>query len=255
MEVVANAYNKKQQFVEFAESLRKDESLSIDEKAQKVLEGFAAYYALSDDGGLSQLKKLITESKLPISVDENGFNFGTLDENAKHRALNSLLKLAEQSKEAEFEKFLKGKTIEDYQNTLTEAQNEAIGEENGKMMAEAMKNDNLTCIQRWTSNASMAGMGMTVVGGILCFTPLAPLGATMITVGNTLAIGGMVAETGLGVADYATKDVRTAEEAEQLSKNFIMNAGGFIIGMGAGKAGIKAFNKLIDEKLVAVFGK
>ena len=255
MEIVANAYNKKQQFVEFAEGLRKDETLSSDEKAQKVLEGFAAFYALSEDGGLNQLKELINKSKLPISIDENGFNFGTLDDSAKNRALNSLLKLAQQSKEAEFEEFLNGKTIEDYKNALAEAQNNAIGEENGKMMAEAMKNDNLTCIQRWTGNTSMVGMGMTVVGGILCFTPLAPLGAGMITVGNTLAIGGMVAETGLGVADYATKDVQTIEEAEQLGKNFLMNAGGFIIGMGAGKAGMKAFSKLIDEKLVAVFGK
>lgn len=255
MEVVANAYNKKQQFVEFAEGLRKDETLNIDEKTQKVLEGFATFYALAEDGGLSQLQELIAESKLPISIDENGFNFGTLDDSAKNRALNSLLKLAQQSKEKEFEEFLNGKTIEDYQIALAQAHDEAIGDENGKMMAEAMKNDNLTCIQRWTVNTSMAGMGMTIVGGILCFTPLAPLGAGMITVGNTLAIGGMVAETGLGVADYATKDVQTTEEAEQLGKNFLMNAGGFIIGIGAGKAGMKAFSNLIDEKLVAVFGK
>ena len=255
MEVVANAYNKKQQFIEFAEGLRKDETLNIDEKTQKVLEGFATFYALAEDGGLSQLQELIAESKLPISIDENGFNFGTLDDNAKNRALNSLLKLAQQSKEKEFEEFLNGKTIEDYQIALAQAHDEAIGDENGKMMAEAMKNDNLTCIQRWTGNTSMAGMGMTIVGGILCFTPLAPLGAGMITVGNTLAIGGMVAKTGLGVTDYATKDVQTAEEAEQLTKDFIMDAGGFIIGMGAGKAGLKAFSKLIDKKLVAVFGQ
>ena len=255
MEVVANAYNKKQQFIEFAEGLRKDETLSIEEKTQKVLEGFATFYALAEDGGLSQLQELIAESKLPISIDENGFNFGTLDDSAKNRALNSLLKLAQQSKEKEFEEFLNGKTIEDYQIALAQAHDEAIGDENGKMMAEAMKNDNLTCIQRWTGNTSMAGMGMTIVGGILCFTPLAPLGAGMITVGNTLAIGGMVAKTGLGVTDYATKDVQTAEEAEQLTKDFIMDAGGFIIGMGAGKAGLKAFSKLIDKKLVAVFGQ
>ena len=255
MEVVANAYNKKQQFIEFAEGLRRDETLSLNEKTQKVLEGFATFYAFAEDGGLSQLQELITKSKLPISIDENGFNFGALDDSAKNRALNSLLKLAQQSKEKEFEEFLNGKTLEEYQIALAQAQNEAIGDENGKMIAEAMKNDNLTCIQRWTGNTSLAGMGMTVVGGILCFTPLAPLGAGMITVGNTLAIGGMVAKTGLGVTDYATKDVQTAEEAEQLTKDFIMDAGGFIIGMGAGKAGLKAFSKLIDKKLVAVFGQ
>ncbi len=255
MEIVANAYNRKQQFVDFAEDLIKEKDLSIAEKSKKVIEGFADFYVLSEDGGLSQLKELVKKSQLPISVDKNGINFGSLDDDAKNRALNSLLKFAKQEKEADFEKFLKGRTIEDYQNALTDAQNLAIGEENGKMLAEAMKNDNMTFIQKWTGNASMAGMGMTVVGGILCFTPLAPLGAGMITAGNTLAIGGMVAETGLGVADYVTKDVQTAEEAEQLGKDFIMNAGGFIVGIGAGKAGMKAFNKLVDKKLVAVFGK
>ena len=255
MEVVVNAYNKKQQFVEFADGLRKDDTLSADEKAQKILDGFATFYALSEDGGLSQLQELISESNLPVAVNDEGFNFGTLGEDRKNLVLNYLLKFAKQSKEDEFKEFLNGKTIEDYQKALIEAQNDAIGEENGKMLAEAMKNDNLTSIQRWTGNTSMVGMGMTIVGGILCFTPLAPLGAGMVTAGNTLAIGGMVAETGLGVADYATKDVQTAEEAEQLGKNFLMNAGGFIIGMGAGKAGMKAFNTLIDEKLVAVFGK
>lgn len=255
MEIVANAYNKKQQFIEFAEGLQKDETLSADEKAQKILEGFADFYSFSEDGGLSQLKELITKSKLPITIDGNKFDFGILDDNAKNRALNSLLKIAQQSKEAEFKEFLKGKTIEEYQTALAQTQEDAIGEENGKMLAEAMKNDNLTCIQKWTGSASMAGMGMTVVGGVLCFTPLAPLGAIMVTVGNTVAIGGMVAETGLGVADYATKEVQTQEEAEELGKNFLMNAGGFIVGIGAGKAGLKAFNKLIDKKLVAVFGE
>lgn len=255
MENVANAYNRKQQFVDFAEDLIKEKDLSAAEKSQKVIEGFADFYVLSEDGGLSQLKELVKKSQLPISVDKNGINFGSLDDDAKNRVLNSLLKFAQQEKEADFERFLKGRTIEDYQQALTDAQNLAIGEENGKMLADAMKNDNMTFIQKWTGKASMAGMGMTVVGGVLCFTPLAPLGAGMITAGNTLAIGGMVAETGLGVADYATKDVQTAEEAEQLGKDFIMNASGFIVGIGAGKAGMKAFNKLIDKKLAAVFGK
>jgi hypothetical protein len=65
----------------------------------------------------------------------------------------------------------------------------------------------------------------------------------------------MVAKTGLGVADYATKDVQTTEELDDLAKDFVMDAGGFIIGMGAGKAGMKAFSKLIDKKLAAVFTK
>ena len=57
------------------------------------------------------------------------------------------------------------------------------------------------------------------------------------------------------MTDYATKDVQTQEELINLGKDFIIDAGGFIIGIGAGKAGMKAFSNLIDEKLVAVFGQ
>ncbi len=255
METVVSAFNKKQQFVDFAEGLRQ-EQLSSQEKTQKLIDGFAAFYLLSEDGGLSQLQKIIEKSNLPILLDEKALNLSAFgSEEAKTRALNSLLKIAAQEKEKDFETFLGGKSIEEYQLAFENASNDIIGEENSKMLADAMKNDNLTVIQRWTGNTSMAGMGLTLIGGILCFTPAAPLGAALVTVGNGLAIGGMVTKTGLGVADYSTKDVKTSEELNELTKNFIMDAGGFIIGMGAGKAGMQAFSRLIDRKLVAVFGQ
>ncbi|MCM1010727.1 MAG: hypothetical protein NC390_07630 [Fusobacterium sp.] len=255
METVVNAFNKKQQFVDFTDNLRKEE-IPADAKSQRILDGFAEFYALSEDGGREQLQKIIDKSNLPVLLDENGINLSAFTtEDAKTRALNSLLKIAAQEKEKDFETFLGGKSIEEYQASMEEAAKALLGEDNAQMLADAMKNDNMTVIQRWTGNASMVGMALTVVGGILCFTPAAPLGAAMVTVGNTVAIGGMVAKTGLGVADYATKDVQTAEELTELSKDFVMDAGGFIIGMGAGKAGMQAFSKLIDKKLVAVFGQ
>ena len=254
METVIAAQNKKQQFVDFVKSLR-DESLPLAEKQDKLLAGFAEFYALSEDGGLSQIQKLIDKSKMPITIVDGKLNLDAYPNNfAKTNAFNSLLKIAEQEKEKEFKAFLGDKSIEDYQLSFEAKANEALGNENGKMLADAMKNDNCTVIQRYTGNVSMAGMALTVVGGILCFTPAAPLGAGLITAGNTLAIGGMVTKTGLGVADYATKDVQTSEEAIQLGKDFIMDAGGFIIGMKAGQQGMKAFSKLIDKKLVATFG-
>lgn len=253
METVINAFNKKQQFVDFTENLRKEE-LTFAEKEEKLLAGYAEFYALSEDGGLSQLQKIIDKSKLPIAIEDGKLNLsGFPDDASKTRVLNQLLKLAGQEKE--FKAFLGDKSLEQYQADFEQAGLDALGPENGKLLAEAMKNDNLTVIERYTGNASMAGMALTVVGGVLCFTPAAPLGATLVTAGNTLAIGGMVAKTGLGVADYATKKVQTAEELEDLGKNFLMDAGGFIIGMKAGKAGMNAFNKLIDKKLAAVFGE
>ncbi len=255
METVVNAYNKKQQFVDFTDGLR-DENLTAIEKENKLLAGFAEFYALSEDGGLSQLKKIVDKSKLPVLIENGKLNLNTYpDDASKVRVLNSLLKIASQEKEKEFKAFLGDKTLEEYQQSFEQSANDVLGEENSKLLVDAMVNDNMGMIKRYTGNASMAGMALTVVGGILCFTPAAPLGAAMITVGNTVAIGGMVAKTGLGVADYATKDVKTQDELEGLAKDFVMDAGGFIIGMKAGQAGMKAFSKLIDKKLVAVFGE
>lgn len=255
METVIHAFNKKQQFIDFTEALRKEE-LTFSEKEEKLLAGFAEFYALSEDGGLSQLQKIIDKSRLPIAIKNGKFDLAAFpDDASKNRILNQLLKLAGQEKEKDFKAFLDDKTLEEYQLSFEETANDVLGEENSKLLADAMVNDNMGMIKRYTGNASMAGMALTVVGGILCFTPAAPLGAVMVTAGNTVAIGGMVAKTGLGVADYATKDVQTQEELEGLAKDFIMDAGGFIIGMKAGQAGMKAFNKLIDQKLVAVFGQ
>jgi len=255
METVINAFNKKQQFIDFTEALRKEE-LTFSEKEEKLLAGFAEFYALSEDGGLSQLQKIIDKSRLPIAIKDGKLDLAAFpDDASKNRILNQLLKLAGQEKEKDFNVFLGDKTLEEYQLSFEETANDVLGEENSKLLADAMVNDNMGMIKRYTGNASMAGMALTVVGGILCFTPAAPLGAVMVTAGNTVAIGGMVAKTGLGVADYATKDVQSQEELEGLTKDFIMDAGGFIIGMKAGQAGMKAFNKLIDQKLVAVFGQ
>ena len=255
MENVISAFNKKQQFIDFTDALR-NEDLSLAEKESKLYAGFAEFYALSEDGGLSQLQKIIDKSNLPIMIVDGKLNLEAYpDEASKIRALNQLLRLAGQEKEKEFEAFLGNATIEDYQLIYEQKASDVLGEENGKLLAEAMANDNMSMIQRYTGNTSMVGMGLTVVGGILCFTPAAPLGAVLVTAGNTVAIGGMVAKTGLGVTDYATKEVQTQEELENLAKDFVMDAGGFIIGMKAGQTGLKAFSKLIDKKLVAVFGE
>ncbi|MEG2429069.1 MAG: hypothetical protein RSA99_01670, partial [Oscillospiraceae bacterium] len=254
METVINAQNKKQQFVDFTENLRA-ENLTAADKEKKLLSGFAEFYALSEDGGRGQLQKIIGKANLPITIENGKLNFApnTSDE-IKNKMLNSLLKLAGQEKEKDFQSFLGGKSLEEYQQSFETSTNNALGEENSGLLARAMAEDNLGVIERYTGNTSMAGMALTVVGGVLCFTPVAPLGAAMVTVGNAVAIGGMAAKTGLGVADYATKEVQTQEEATDLAKNFVMDAGGFIIGMKAGQAGVKAFSNLIDKKLVAVFG-
>ena len=224
METVINAQNKKQQFVDFTEDLRKKDISSI-EKEKMLLEGFAQFYALSDDGGLSELQKIIDISGMPVTIENGKLNINAETETERTAILNYLLKIAGEEKEKQFKTFLHGKSIEEYQTDFEEASNNALGKENSKLLAEAMLNDNLGMIKRYPNGVSLAGMGLTIVGGALCFTPAAPAGAALITAGNTLAIGGMVAKTGLGSYDYATKEVQTPEELEELAKDFVLDAG------------------------------
>lgn len=267
MSIVTNAYNKKQQFVMFMDTLREKELMPA-QKEEKFLEGLASFYALSDDGGLIQLQEIIEKSKLPITIKDGKLDWSNFPEDeARTEVLNQLLKIAAQEKEEDFKSFLGDKTIEDYQLTFEKAANKILGEENSKLLAEAMVNDNMGMIKRYTGNASMIGMGLVAAGGLLFFTPIGgaviTLGALKLGtvsglalgVGNTLALTGMAAKTGFGVTDYVTKDVQTKEELEGLTKDFILDAGGLIVGIKAGQWGMKAFNKLIDQKLVEVFGK
>ena len=120
----------------------------------------------------------------------------------------------------------------------------AYGHDFTNELVQEMSEDNKTVIQRYTSNASQIGMGLTVVGGVLCFTPLAGVGATMVGVGNTMAIGGMVAESALGFEEALSRSNLNPEEIKELSKTLVMNAGGFVVGYKAGQTGMKAFNKL-----------
>lgn len=182
METVASAYNRKQQFVDAAKSISNDNSLSVDAKLQKIMELYSEFYALVGDDGLGELKKIVESSNTLIKFNENGLDLSAYQSNEpmKQIALNKLLSTAISQKEKDFENFLGGKTIEEYQEAFERAANDILGEDNAKMLSEAMKNDNMTVIQRWTGNTSMVGMGLTVIGGILCFTPLAPIGAAMV---------------------------------------------------------------------------
>ncbi len=253
MQTVVSAYNKYAQFETFSNELLKSGKNSA-ERAADLLDSYGKYYVLSPDEGKTELKKLIAKSKLPVMLDENGINLKAFpSEDAKQQALNKLIKYGVQEQKSRLDKILDGKTIEDYQRDYEFYNKTALGEDDAKMLAEAMEADNKGVIQRYTGTAAMAGMGLTMAGGVLLVTPLAPLGAVLITAGNALAIGSMVAESGLGYADAFTKEKVRSEELDDLNKNLIMNAAGFIIGYGASKTGMKLFGKLIDKKLSEVF--
>lgn len=132
----------------------------------------------------------------------------------------------------------------------------AFGEDYAIDLVQAMEKDNkafMETIDKCTDGTQIAGLGCTIVGGILCFTPAAAAGAGLITLGNTLSIGGLAAENVVGYTEALTRQKIDSEEIEELNSSLFMDAGGFLIGAAAGKAGMKAFNKLIDVKLAEVF--
>ena len=280
---VTSAYNKYQSFKTGSDELLnfyQNESVSKyginggviynnsqpnpEKQAEKVTALFSAYYENVFEPYLAkqELEKLISENNLKISVisDENGnlsLDLSNLkSDSEKNAVLRQLLRL-EDKKLSEQLKDTLGGEVEDVLTSISEqvesAYTQAYGHEFTQELTSAMAEDNQTFIQRYTGDVSMTGMGLTVVGGILCFTPAAPLGAAMVTVGNTLAIGGMAAESGLGLYEAGTRTNLDKEEIEELSKTLVMNAGGFVVGMKAAKTGMKAFHKLIDKKLAEVF--
>ncbi len=282
MDFATGAYNKYQQFKSVADEFLKDYSNATSghvtpsgmyiaspepnasQQAQKIVNLYNLYYENPINPNLAkeQLTQLIEQSQLKIKVlsDNNG-NI-SLDLSAyssdseKNRALNSLMRLGLELQKEHLNKLLDGDAdnkLASLSQNMEWSHDAAFGKESSEELVQAMENDNKTVITRYTGGAAMTGMALTVVGGVLCFTPLAPLGGAMVTAGNYVAIGGMVAESALGYTEALTRDEVSSEELEDLTKTMIMNAGGFIIGFRAGKTGMKAFNKLIDKKLAEVF--
>lgn len=236
------------------------------EQAKKVTTIFEEYFAnpVNPNFAKEKLEEVISKNKLPILVNSNEAGELSLDlsalssDSAKNRALNNILSLLMQEQNGQLEEIMGGNPEDRmlaYRQNYNLSREFAYGSEYSKSLAEAMDNDNKTVIKRVTGDVSSAGMGMTVVGGVLCFTPLAPLGATLLTAGNATAITGMVSESALGYTEALTRNDISEEELIEITKTTLMNAGGFGVGMVAGKLGMKAFGNIIDDKLATVFNQ
>lgn len=275
------AYNKYQSFKMNSSEILNDYTKSVagtyafggmaagdqpnpEKQMQKVLEAFESYYAnpIDQNSARNEIETLIKDNKLPISVIQDSNDKLSLDlsklktDTEKNNVLNKLLKLEDTKLEAKLKTTLGGEvdeTLEMFSTNTQIAFTNAYGHDFTNELVQEMSDDNKTFIQKYTGNTSQIGMGLTVVGGILCFTPLAGVGATMVGVGNTMAIGGMVAESALGFEEALSRSNLNPEEIKELSKTLVMNAGGFVVGFKAGQTGMKAFNKLIDKKLAEVF--
>lgn len=229
-------------------------------RASKFIELYQTYYnnPINKNTANDRLQEIIQKSKLPVQIKADANGNITLDLSAfkndveKNRALNLLMRLGLQEQEIQAKKVFGGNPEEKIlalSQDNKSAHDVAFGDEYTADLVKLMEEDNNTSIQRYTGNAQTVGMGLTVIGTVLCWTPLAPAGGLMVTAGNIMAVGGIATQSALGYTEALTRNNFNSDEISDLTKSLVMNAGGFVIGFKAGKTGMKAFNKLIDKKL------
>ena len=253
-----SSYNKYLEFKTGADKILKEKDA---EKAlNDVIKLFEQFYSDPSYPNLAykNLKSVVKNSNLPINVtqDETGrisISMVSGSEDLLLSYVSDILAAEGNVQQERLDKVFGGNAeekLEELQKEVEQAHEKAYGNDFSSTLGKAMIEDNQTFIQRYTGNASMTGMGLTVVGGVLCFTPAAALGAAMITAGNTLAIGGMAAESGLGFYEASTRKNGAEDgEYEELTKTMLMNLGGFGFGGIAGKTGMKLFNKFVSKEL------
>lgn len=206
------------------------------------------------------LQNVAKEKKLNIQIDSN--NNGELsikypDNQFYKTTLKSLLKGGVEAQEAQLNKVLNGKSYEQYQTEYATSYTTAYGTKNAEELATAYGEDQENINAKATGAVQIAGMGSMVIGGIACLIPGAqPIGAGMISVGGKMALGGMLAKTALDVVNESTrKNGMSDEAAKAIIKEAAINAGSFVVGMGAGATGAKVGANLLangSSKLVSV---
>ncbi len=252
------AYNKSLQFKTESDNILKEKD--VEKALNKLIELFENFYRnpIEPDLAFNNLQSIIQAKKLPIHLtqDENGkinMSVEIGSDDLLKNYVSDILSAESDIQNDRINKIFGGNAeekISELQTKVEAAHEKAYGNDFSSTLGKMMMEDNKTFIQRYSGYASMTGMGLMLVGGVLCVTPAAGLGAGMVAVGQTLAMTGMASESVLGFAEAVTREHGAEDgEYEELTKNLIINAGGFIIGYRAGKAGDLAFQKLIGKKL------
>lgn len=224
------------------------------DRADKISAFFTDYYAISPESAKNDLASIITKQKLDlkISQDENGkltIDFGELykTDAQKNRALNTLLKVSVQEQDNKLTKLLGGKSYESYLEAYQNDYKNALGKENADELAKAMRDDQMTVVDKYSGLASMGGMAVMCAGGILTLTPAAPLGMGMVATGGKVAMAGMAAKNILGFTEELSRDEVSDERMTLLKKNLAMDIGGLIIGGAAGRQGMKYASQILQN--------
>lgn len=235
------------------------------DRADKISAFFADYYSASPESAKNDLASIMTKQKLDlkISQDENGkltIGFGELfkTDAQKNKALNTLLKVSAQEQDNKLTKLLGGKTYESYLEAYQNDYKNALGKENVDELAKAMRDDQMTVVEKYSGLASMGGMAVMCVGGILTLTPAAPLGMGMVATGGKVAMAGMAAKNVLGFTEELSRDEVSDERMTLLKKILAMDIGGLIIGGAAGRQGMKYASQILrngGNKALAVLAE
>lgn len=224
------------------------------EREDKVINLYQNYFNGDNDKAKAYLQDIAKENKMNVNVNttEDGklaIQYGDEYKNdyQKNKALNTLLSSGVNKQETKLNEVLNGKTYEQYKNEYAQSYTNAYGSRNAEELAKAYKEDQESINAKAAGAVQIAGASTMVVGGVVCLIPGAqPAGAGMVSVGSKIAIGGMVAKTGLDVVNESTrKGGMTNDAAKAIIKEAAINTGCFAIGVGAGMTGAKVGTNLL----------
>lgn len=225
-----------------------------EKRAAEISSMFTEYYASAPEMAQKELETIITKQKLDLKISENSdgalsIEFGELykDDKQKNRAVNTLLKISVQEQEKKLNRMLGGKSYESYLEKYQQDYCMTFGRRNADELAKAMREDQMTVVDKYSGIASMAGLGLMAAGGVVMITPASPLGSGMVAAGGKIAMAGIVAKNAFGFTEELTRDEVSEDRMTMLKKNLAMDLGGLIIGGAAGRQGLKYASQILQN--------
>ena len=253
------AYNKLMSFYEAKNGIKTNDDAET--ALNKMINVFQSYYQVDDmpELALNKLKEHVKKNNLPINVTmrEGKMSIGVEigSEDLMRGYVDTILDSLQEELETILESYMgksPDKAMEEQSIKVRNSHDRAYGSDFSSTLAEKLKNDNNSIIKVGTGYLKEGGMYCASVGGVLCMTPINPVGSAMTVVGGAAMTAGVVIDGVLSAIEANTRAVQSDEEKENVVKDIITDASGMIVGYFASKVGFRAFNSIIDKKLATV---
>lgn len=227
-----------------------------DDRKDEITNILNQYFGANPQFGVLQLQEINEAQKLNLVIYENAggqiavdFTGYQNDDKAKNKAINLLLRAVVKAQEKKLnEDILQGKEYEDFVESNLEAYKKAYGEQNSEELANALKQDQETFVDRTTGLATTGGMVAMCVGGVMSwFPPTTAAGLMLISVGGKTAMAGQIANSALGLTESYTKDELSKEEIERRWKDTALLVAGMGVGAYAGARGLKYADDILSK--------